>query len=528
MNSDPRITAWALGELPLEEREALQARLMIDTDLRTEAKAAQDFCRFITSQLHDEAAALTDDQRSYITAAAAPASGICRRVEPEAAASLKSAKPKRNHDSWLRQNPLVIPLAAAATLIFGSVYYVYFDDTSSATSQKPVLSSLPAKPYYSIEDMKGEVARENPSSTSSLQANPSPSAASLAVSASQPSSSNGPSADQFLAPTSPARRSISASPRTGSDVAGPQHSPRTETMARSGEPASVIASGSRKEIAGSPQAAKQETAAASANLAAAAASPPIGQRADKAGFAKQVAGPVMPAAAHKLNAVPLSRSFSDSLADIDRQLSSEAIPPRETIRLQDLLRAFGFSYELPRQAGQPVSMRIDFAETPWQPGGRLARIVIQAAGDSEIRDLTTMVSADPASAASCRILGSEDPAMLKTDRIEPGGFITLLCEIIPSSAAKPAAITVRTRRRSPPDATDIHLSATDNRRSLADADADFKFAAALAAFAIKLGDPARGPAIEWEKTLQLAKQGAAGGKDRDVLVRMIEKAKAIK
>lgn len=140
--SDPKLTAWALNELPPEERETFEAKLMENPNLRNHAKVTQDFCRFISSHLHDETVALSDAQRSYLTAAASPQRPTRVYVEPQNVAKARPQALKFDHDAWWRQPTLILPLSAAAVLILGSLYYV----SDSDTTEKPTASTPTAAP----------------------------------------------------------------------------------------------------------------------------------------------------------------------------------------------------------------------------------------------------------------------------------------------------------------------------------------------------------------------------------------------
>lgn len=139
--SDPKLTAWALNELSPEERETFESELTHNPDLRNHAKVTQDFCRFISSHLHDETVALSDAQRSYLTAATSPQRPTRVYVEPQNMAKARPQALRFDRDAWWRQPALILPLSAAAVLILGSLYYV---SDSETTEKAAALATKPA------------------------------------------------------------------------------------------------------------------------------------------------------------------------------------------------------------------------------------------------------------------------------------------------------------------------------------------------------------------------------------------------
>ncbi|MBS0264039.1 MAG: von Willebrand factor type A domain-containing protein, partial [Planctomycetes bacterium] len=65
-----------------------------------------------------------------------------------------------------------------------------------------------------------------------------------------------------------------------------------------------------------------------------------------------------------------------SYTNVQRFLSAWQIPPRDAVRLEELINYFGYAYPQPAP-GQPLSVMVDAANCPWNPDNRLVRIGVQ-------------------------------------------------------------------------------------------------------------------------------------------------------
>lgn len=66
-----------------------------------------------------------------------------------------------------------------------------------------------------------------------------------------------------------------------------------------------------------------------------------------------------------------------SYANVRRFLNSGQRPPPDAVRIEELVNYFPYHYEGPA-ADRPVAVHVDFAETPWQPLHRIARVAVKA------------------------------------------------------------------------------------------------------------------------------------------------------
>lgn len=493
MNSppDPKLTAWALNELPPEEREAFDAELAHNPELRNQAKVTQDFCRFIASHLHEEDIALTDAQRSYLTAAGAPQRQTRVFVDPQFAAKAKPQAPKFDRDVWWRQPALILPLSAAAVLILGSLYYV----SDYGATQKPSSALKPSPTVASRTAGEGAMAK-----TQSIKPTEPKERESLVAMAETKSTISsdayraddirgnavvGLSSSKPAAPV-PARDKAGMAVHLGeklddkSDVAGVKIEVNKGTaLSKTGEASMTLngsntfagsrrlsggtlaAGGAAGAPAGSPSAGgatapgqvaenaphplapgdplkrgvavNTTTSPISLSEVTAAPTTPVPQTAGRE-LAQQIA-PAPAAKAKAKSAVAFARGdieAGEKLADLEemersrtvhlglqlrqapsgesyapivenslvetareplstfsidvdtaayanirRFLNTNTRPPRDAVRIEELINYFPYDYELPDRADQPFSVQVDIAEAPWQPMHRLARIGIK-------------------------------------------------------------------------------------------------------------------------------------------------------
>jgi Ca-activated chloride channel homolog len=67
-----------------------------------------------------------------------------------------------------------------------------------------------------------------------------------------------------------------------------------------------------------------------------------------------------------------------SYSDVRRHLDAGNRPPRDAVRIEELLNYFHYDYEAPRRDGAPLQVSVETHPAPWQPTHRLVRIGMQA------------------------------------------------------------------------------------------------------------------------------------------------------
>lgn len=90
--------------------------------------------------------------------------------------------------------------------------------------------------------------------------------------------------------------------------------------------------------------------------------------------------PIVENAFKAVTAEPLSTFSIDvdsaAYANVRRFLNQNTLPPRDAVRIEELVNYFPYDYELP-DGDRPFAVHVDLAEAPWNPQHRLARIGIK-------------------------------------------------------------------------------------------------------------------------------------------------------
>jgi Ca-activated chloride channel homolog len=66
-----------------------------------------------------------------------------------------------------------------------------------------------------------------------------------------------------------------------------------------------------------------------------------------------------------------------SYANIRRYLNANQLPPRDAVRLEEMINYFDYQYEAPRSGRDPFAVHTEVAPCPWNPKNRLMTIGIQ-------------------------------------------------------------------------------------------------------------------------------------------------------
>lgn len=92
--------------------------------------------------------------------------------------------------------------------------------------------------------------------------------------------------------------------------------------------------------------------------------------------------PVLESAFQDPQHAPLSTFGLDvdtaSYANVRRFIEQGQLPPRDAVRIEELLNAFAYSDPPPAAADQPFAVGVELADCPWAPAHRLARIAVAA------------------------------------------------------------------------------------------------------------------------------------------------------
>ena len=82
--------------------------------------------------------------------------------------------------------------------------------------------------------------------------------------------------------------------------------------------------------------------------------------------------PFAPAAAHPVSTFPVQVETA-SYGRVRRSISSGLRPPKEAVRIEEMINYFSYDYPQP-QGDQPFSINVDAATCPWQPANQLVRV----------------------------------------------------------------------------------------------------------------------------------------------------------
>lgn len=194
---------------------------------------------------------------------------------------------------------------------------------------------------------------------------------------------------------------------------------------------------------------------------------------------------------------PLSTLSTDvdtaSAAGVRRFLESGKLPPPEAVRIEALVNSFSYDYPAP-EGDVPFSVTVDAAECPWNRGHRIMRVGLRGGTTTIARDVKIGVECNPAQVASCRLLGDDTKDAVE---IGAGHRMTALYDITladeragggPAGSRELLTVTLRWKRPDAGASTDLSVPLTDPGPAFADAPADLRFAAAVAAFGLILHD----------------------------------------
>jgi Ca-activated chloride channel family protein len=93
---------------------------------------------------------------------------------------------------------------------------------------------------------------------------------------------------------------------------------------------------------------------------------------------------------HSTRERPLSTFGADvdtaSYTNVRRFLSSGQLPPRDAVRVEELINYFQFGYASPRD-GRPIALTTEIGECPWAPTHKLVLIGARAGSSSAVREI---------------------------------------------------------------------------------------------------------------------------------------------
>jgi len=241
-------------------------------------------------------------------------------------------------------------------------------------------------------------------------------------------------------------------------------------------------------------------------------------------------------------AMPLSDSY-ESYAQIRQDILDGKLPDPASIRIDELLNAFTYDFDKPAVASGPFAVTLEAGKSPWNPDRLLVKVGLKisdppAGSDlSSFRDIMLSVRFQPAKVASHRLIGYEKnnaPArsLARLPFAKPL-TVTALYEIVPHArtAASPhdTLLTAIVHYRTPRHHSCQHMVTTCSASGippLEESSTDYRFAAAVAAFGMKLAGNPEAENISWSaiETLAANSLGADPDGQRADFTNLVAKA----
>jgi secreted protein with Ig-like and vWFA domain len=390
-----KLTAYALNELPPQQRAEFEAEMQQDPALRQEAEEMKLFCEMLNTKVaHADHEVLTPEQRSEVTQAFS--------AKPVAAG--KILRPFWRH-------PAFVSTAVAASVTLALVSH--FQETQMPETLADDFGDLSPSAKLKVlseadkEAKKRAVGRQDSSTLAT---------APLAIPGRKTHVENKVLEMESISKAMPAAELADkpADPQMKADHFVDLHEPQIvlpaagvakakEQIARSTGtpmPAERGATTASPVPANSPMLSAVKPSAPLAPPASARPDERLSKAKDVAALAFAIDSPADDVLVRKSETEanteryttihenpfltvaqqPLSTFSIDvdtaSYANVRRFLNNGQRPPADAVRLEELINYFPYSYEAPAD-GKPFSVQVAMAEAPWNPTHRLARIALK-------------------------------------------------------------------------------------------------------------------------------------------------------
>ncbi|MBB5038318.1 YfbK domain-containing protein [Prosthecobacter dejongeii] len=422
-----QITAWALNELSAEERAQIEALIQEDAEASTQASQTKGFCDFLTAELGDDSLAFTPEQRERLSRADAPAASFPNEAP-------QPALPKQP-TFWRRH--VFMNLAAAAAVVMGTTLFIrkqmesegqmaeitptvrgnLGDDQTIITRTSPVPEEpapvVAAAPPTSMRKLQANAAPLMKQDESTLAAKDAKAAMTFSNMPETKAKNEATMVDaeaarrEYFAATqdqqrarllnqanepweSPAPTTASVAP--GQVAATPAAAPKPAAPVANGN---ITVNGGSLTITGAGTLTLQgRTTYTGGVVRSAPSSVTLIAGSGMAGNADIMDGEtqmrrsqesytqIIENALKSVESEPLSTFSIDvdtaSYANVRRFLNQNSAPPRDAVRIEELINYFPMDEKGPA-AGvkEPFAVKVEMAACPWQPQHRLARIAIK-------------------------------------------------------------------------------------------------------------------------------------------------------
>jgi hypothetical protein len=243
-----------------------------------------------------------------------------------------------------------------------------------------------------------------------------------------------------------------------------------------------------------------------------------------------------------------------SYSDVRRSINSGLLPPRDLVRIEEMINHFPYEYSLPT-TDESFSLNLDVVTCPWEPTHQLVRIGLNVPQAINVRaDSGIEIEFNPRKVASYRLIGydrqrteiqNSNEANIRS--LAAGYTLTTFYEIVPlkrvgtpthtqtpsvtEDASEPLLVAkLQLSRGNDAAVAVIRRGVSDTGFDFAAASNDLKFAAAVAEFGMILRDSE----YKGNGSLQQVLEWATQGKGADVngyradFIELVRKAQALK
>lgn len=254
------------------------------------------------------------------------------------------------------------------------------------------------------------------------------------------------------------------------------------------------------------------------------------------------------------SSVPLMVN-SHSYSDVRRSINAGLLPPRQSVRIEEMINYFRYEYPQPT-ANESFSLNLDVVTCPWQPTHRLVRIGLNVQQAITVRaDSGIEVEFNPKRVASYRLIGYDRQETETQDSNEKNVSshsmavrytLTTFYEVVPlnrvatashtQSVAENASeplLTAKLQLKTRGNETAVGLTqrtVSDTGFDFAAAPSDLKFAAAVAEFGMILRNSEYKGSGSLHQVLEWAQQGKGADVDgyRADFIELVRKAQVLK
>ncbi|MBI2515642.1 MAG: von Willebrand factor type A domain-containing protein [Opitutae bacterium] len=225
----------------------------------------------------------------------------------------------------------------------------------------------------------------------------------------------------------------------------------------------------------------------------------------------------------------------ESYDEVRTQLQRGQRPARARVQVAEMINAFHYNCPEP-QANEAFASVLEEAESPWSPGHRLVRVGLKGRDDAAgvlARDARVEVDFNPARVRAWRLIGFERDGNtmgvrggMTGDTMQAGDTVTALYEVVPADGSAPGAtlLTLSLHYTEPAsgEARTYERTLAAGTTAFENASADFKFAAAVASFGLRLKDSRVQVPVTLEQVAQWATAGSQGAPERQEFVGLVQ------